>query len=318
MKKNILTFLTTSAFILIYGLSVAQETPDTTDLDYQEPEVMEDPEYTDTETYYEVDYDDPPKSRIIQDIDWEDMGVSIAPSSMHLAVKPGTSQVRDITVKNVTREKYSFRVDFSDFEMTPEGKPGPPDPDHSRYSLSRYIGINPSYFELGPGEEMKVRATISMPDEETSYTAKWTIITIEQVVERPMLDPGDSPERLSMGVITTFGFGVYVYQNPPNVIINQIDLERMEYVDAPNRRVIMEVKNSGDGISYCRSYLELTNLNTGEQTRLRERNFTILPQFNREFKFDLQNLPSGRYSAIGVIDYGSRDEILAAEVEFEI
>lgn len=86
------------------------------------------------------------------------------------------------------------------------------------------------------------------------------------------------------------------------------------------KQIKFEVKNVGDGISYCKSYVELTNLNTGQQQRLKVKNFTILPQFNREFYYDLDELKlkPGKYQAMGVIDFGSDEEILATEMEIEI
>jgi hypothetical protein len=46
--------------------------------------------------------------------------------------------------------------------------------------------------------------------------------------------------------------------------------------------------------------------------------FTILPKFKREFYYELTGLSPGKYSSIGVIDYGNKEELVAAELEFEI
>ena len=55
------------------------------------------------------------------------------------------------------------------------------------------------------------------------------------------------------------------------------------------------------------------------QSKLPEKRFTILPQFYRDFYFDLPaNLAKGKYSAVGVLDFGSKEEIVVAEVEFTI
>ena len=90
----------------------------------------------------------------------------------------------------------------------------------------------------------------------------------------------------------------------------------MSYKD---RKVNLSVKNTGDGISYCTSYLELTNLKTGEQKKLQAKKFTILPQYSREFNYELgDDILPGKYSAVGVIDYGNKEELVAAELEFEI
>ncbi len=249
---------------------------------------------------------------------FNDMGVSISPSSMHLSVKPGTSVTKEIRVNNDTKKKYEFQVGFNDFEMGTNGKPVTINPVESKYALSKWTTVSPSYFVLEPGEDIKLKMIITIPDEEGAYVAAWTIVTIEQITERPPLDEGVHPNRLSMGVLNSFGFGVYLYQNPPNVVLNKLDITNLSY-NEKEKKVTMSVKNSGDGISYCTSYLELTNLKTGEQKKLQSKMFTILPQYNREFSYDLgSDILPGKYSAVGVIDYGNKEELVAAELEFEI
>ncbi|MGQ9848253.1 MAG: hypothetical protein ACUVQP_12240 [Bacteroidales bacterium] len=257
---------------------------------------------------------------VIPDSAFKDMGVSVSPSSMHLNIKPGTSVIKEIKVKNDTRKVTKFNVGFNDFEMNNLGKPITPSQKDCKYCLSRYISIAPSYFELKPGEEIKIKLNIAIPDSDEAYRALWTIITIDQVVERPPLDLEPHPNRLSMGVIPSIGFGVYVYQNPPNVKINKINIEKFQYTEKEGKRYFdLKVKNTGDGISYCSSYVSLTNLNTGEQKKVNVKNFTILPQFIRDFKIDLPtNLLPGKYSAVGVVDFGNEEEMIAAQADFEI
>lgn len=249
---------------------------------------------------------------------FNDMGVSVSPSSIHLSIKPGTSVTKEIRVNNDTKRKYEFQVGFNDFEMGTNGKPVAIKPVNSKYALSKWTTVSPSYFVLEPGEDIKLKMIIAIPDEEDAYVAAWTIVTIDQLTERLPLDEGDHPNRLSMGVLNSFGFGVYLYQNPPNVTINKLDITNLSFSEK-EKRVNLSVKNSGDGISYCTSYLELTNLNTGEQKKLQSKKFTILPQYFRDFSYELGNdiLP-GKYSAVGVIDYGNKEELVAAELEFEI
>jgi hypothetical protein len=106
-----------------------------------------------------------PKTRPnIPDSAFEDMGVSVSPSSMHLNIKPGTSVTREIKVKNATRKVQKFNVLFNDFVMNEQGKPIKPEPNKCKYCLSKYIGVSPSYFELKPGEEIKVKLNIAIPD----------------------------------------------------------------------------------------------------------------------------------------------------------
>jgi len=47
--------------------------------------------------------------------------------------------------------------------------------------------------------------------------------------------------------------------------------------------------------------------------------FTILPQFTRDFKIELpSDMLLGKYTAVGVVDFGDADEMIAAQADFEI
>ena len=81
----------------------------------------------------------------------------------------------------------------------------------------------------------------------------------------------------------------------------------------------IEATNAGDGIAYCTSYIDLTNLSTGEQQRIPVKRFTIVPGIKREFRFIIPNgIPKGTYGAIGVIDYEDAPEIQAAKLKFQV
>lgn len=251
--------------------------------------------------------------------DMKDMGVAVSPASMHLFIKPGTTVVKELKVANDTKDVVKFKIGFNDFQMTEKGKPQAMNPENSKYALSKWIAPSPTYFELQPHAVQKVKLTISIPDEEDAYVAAWTIVTVDQVRDRKPLDIKGNEQTLGFGVYTSIGFGVYVYQNPPNVKNQNVEIQKFAIsTDSLGKRSInMHIKNTGDGIGFSSSYVELTNLNTGKQTRLGERKFTVLPQFERDFVYLLpDDLAKGKYSAIGIIDFGSKELIQAAEIEF--
>jgi hypothetical protein len=261
-----------------------------------------------------------PLPKDISGNDFSDMGVAVTPSSMHLSIKPGNSVTKEISISNDTKKINKFRLAFSDFEMGRDGKPIALKANVGKYGLSRWINIVPNYVELKPQERKKIQLVISIPDEEDGYRAAWTIVTVDQVIDRPPLDVKNKGNTMAMGIYPSIGFGVYIYQNPPNVKINSVEIQKF-FIDTINGKNIikMEVKNTGDGIGYCSSYAELTNYKTGKITRLNEKKFTVLPLYSRDFNFELpEKLESGKYSAVGVVDFGSKDQLVVAELEFVV
>ena len=248
------------------------------------------------------------------------LGVSVSPSHFHFTQEQGQIKTYDITVKNTTSTAKSFNVNIYDFDMNGKGKSSFL-PGDGKYSLSKWMNISPTFIELEPFKTKKVKVTISVPSDDNGRKAAWSILMIEQEAPRNnLVNTKKDGNTVAFGIVPTFAFGIFAYQNPPNVLTNNIEFTEFQFLenDAVNK-LLLEVQNKGDGIAYCTSYIDLTNLDTGEQQRLRVKNFTIVPDLTRDFIFNLpQTLQKGKYLAVGVLDYDSSEEIQAAKLEFEI
>ena len=249
------------------------------------------------------------------------LGVSVSPSHFHFTQEQGQIKTYDITVKNTTSTAKSFNVNIYDFDMNGKGKSSFLPPGEGKYSLSKWMNISPTFIELEPFKTKKVKVTISVPSDDNGRKAAWSILMIEQEAPRNnLVNTKKDGNTVAFGIVPTFAFGIFAYQNPPNVLTNNIEFTEFQFLenDAVNK-LLLEVQNKGDGIAYCTSYIDLTNLDTGEQQRLRVKNFTIVPDLTRDFIFNLpQTLQKGKYLAVGVLDYENSEEIQAAKLEFEI
>ena len=53
---------------------------------------------------------------------------------------------------------------------------------------------------------------------------------VEQQVPRDKLDPTDGEGgTVAFGVVPTYAFGIFVYQNPPNVDNNNVEITNFKY-----------------------------------------------------------------------------------------
>jgi len=249
------------------------------------------------------------------------LGVSVSPSHFHFTQEQGQIKTYDITVKNTTSTAKSFNVNIYDFDMNGKGKSSFLPPGDGKYSLSKWMNISPTFIELEPFKTKKVKVTISVPSDDNGRKAAWSILMIEQEAPRNnLVNTKKDGNTVAFGIVPTFAFGIFAYQNPPNVLTNNIEFKEFKFLENETvNKLLIEVQNQGDGIAYCTSYIDLTNLDTGEQQRLRVKNFTIVPDLIRDFVFNLpQTLQKGKYLAVGVLDYESSEEIQAAKLEFEI
>lgn len=247
-------------------------------------------------------------------------GVSVSPAHFHLGLKPGESKTYTININNDTPKAKSFNLNIFDFNMNGKGKSSFLPAGQGEYSLSKWVNISPTFVELKAREKKKVSFTVSIPNTEAGNKAAWSIIMVELQEERKKLSPKNKTENtVALGVIPTFAFGIFAYQNPPTVIVNSVELIDFFYEQKKTNKISIVAENTGDGISYCTSYIDLTNLTTGKQERLPVKKFTILPGLIRDFIFEVPTrFSKGKYLAVGVLDFENSEEIQAAKLEFEL
>ena len=260
-------------------------------------------------------------SQVAEEASTVNAGVAVSPAHIYFDVTPGESAVSNVTLNNDTDKQNSFKVSFNDFNMNGYGKSEFLAPGTGDHSLSKWINVSPSFVDLKPGEKVELTVTVMVPlDDPAANKAAWAVMLIEQAEERKTIDPGADDEKIAFGVIPSFAFGVFMYQNPPNVAVSSVDIINFQFdKNESNSSLKIDVENIGDGISHCTVYVDLTNLQTGETEKMVMKRFTIVPGLKRAFTFGLpEGIPSGQYSAVSVLDFGSEEELKAAEIEFNL
>ncbi len=251
-------------------------------------------------------------------------GVAVSPSTLRFNVKPGTLQTKTIKISNDTRKKQVFQILFQDYGADEDGNQDVAKSKYSMYALSKYIVVTPTLVELGPREAKSVSVTVDIPPGDSMAISMWTTLEIDQVIDREKLElPDLSKNAIGMGVKNSFGFGIQVYQNPPNVTISNVEITKLSYnkkTDAKSKnKIVMQAKNAGTGIAYSMYYIELTNLVSGKTNKLKVKQFALFPGYKKDLMFDLpDDLEKGPYSVMAVLDFGNKEELQTAELEFNI
>lgn len=251
----------------------------------------------------------------------KDIGVAVSPSHINYRVKQGESKTIEVKVTNETRTKRSFKVTLKDFDMDKSGASTFMVAGTGEHSVAKWLSISPTFMELQPGAIQVIRVTLTVPDSDGTNRAAWCAMMVEEAKERQKLEIDPSDQKIAFGITPSSAFGIWIYQNPPNVAIKNVDIVNfgLQKVDNKPKNVELSLVNKGDGISSCTAYVELTNTNTGKTQRLLVKTFLILPGYTRNYLFSLPDkLEKGNYSAVGVLDYGSKDEVKAADLEFKV
>jgi hypothetical protein len=244
---------------------------------------------------------------------------SVSPSRLYFKTSVGDYKLQEVTISNNSTRAQAFTISFGDFEPAGmQGKSTVMQPGESPNSCAGWLSADPSYFEVPAGQSKKVKVMLQVPATPEADKVKWAAMKIRLSKEKNT-PAGGNVESIGMGITETFQFVIHIFQSPPSVTHKLAEILEFKEVAAENsdeRLLILKVKNTGEAILDCASYLELTNLKTGYEERRKPFAYTLLPGSMREVKFVLPgHLEKGKYSVLGVVDYGSRESVQAAEME---
>lgn len=256
---------------------------------------------------------------IITSVNGFAQGASVSPSRLFFSTNPGASESQVLNVTNNSATKQGYTIDFADFE--PEGNKGKTKMmQHgvSIHSLKSNISASPNFFELEPGQTQEVALTVSLANVPEANQVKWGSVIVRLAREKKS---EDETEQMGFGIMESFQFVIYVFQTPPSINLKRAEIVGFKSVknDDNASGVLMTVDNTGEAIINCASYVELTSFSTGLVERIGVKAFTMLPDTQREIFFALPDtIKKGTYSALGVVDFGSREEVEAAQLELVI
>lgn len=247
---------------------------------------------------------------------------SVSPSRLYYDTPLGEYQTQTVKVTNNSSSEQAFQVTFADFESPGiQGKTKLMKKGESEHSCSQWMSSNPSYFKLQPGASKDISVLMQVPNTADANKAKWATMMVKLARERK--SPGDMDKEHGFGINQTFQFVIHIFQQPPSVTEKKGEIYDFKILEESARDSLRQLElqfmNTGEAILDCASYVELTNLTNGETQRLKLKAFTVLPDGARKVVFDLPaDLPAGKYSVMGVVDYGSDKEVQAAELSLEI
>lgn len=135
------------------------------------------------------------------------------------------------------------------------------------------------------------------------------------------LNPGDAKAENGASIKVSVRMGVKLYHSFSNTELR--DMEVLSFSDVkpekePGTFLELGVGNTGKIWVEGKVKWELLNMQTGEKKKLADTEFYSLPGDKRIFRKQLpEGLTKGSYTATAVINYGNRDELKVAELEFQ-
>ncbi len=242
----------------------------------------------------------------------------VAPVRLDFNAEPGENQTKVINVRNHGNTKASFMVVLSDFIPSSDGKKQAMPPSTTRRSAANWLNINPSFFELNPGDEIPIQISMLVPSDE--YGTAWCMLYIQPVQEQTSWSVD---KALGAGIMVSGRIAVTVYQSPSSNTNHSVKVTSLQEITKPEdvvRRFSATIDNIGDKVSLCKVHLITSNIQTAEEKQFPHFEVETYPKMTRTVEVDLptEGMEPGQYAVAIIVDYGPRFALEGAQIIIKV
>lgn len=241
----------------------------------------------------------------------------VAPVLLEFNAEPGDNQTKIINVRNHSNVKTSFIISLADFLPMSNGEKKVMAPNSTKRSCANWISINPSFFELNPGDEIPIQIKMMVPNDQ--YSSSWCLLYIQPTHEQTSWN---ADKKLGAGVLVSGRIGVLINQSPSSNTNNNVKVSNMLEITKlgdKERTFASTIENLGDKITKGKVYLIASNIKTAEEKQFKPIDFTTFPKMSRTIELQLPNvLQPGTYSLATIIDYGTKYSLEGTQIIIEV
>ncbi|OSZ77656.1 hypothetical protein CAP36_14920 [Chitinophagaceae bacterium IBVUCB2] len=246
-------------------------------------------------------------------------GMIVLPSMVYFNLTNGQSATREITITNRLPEKKQYKVYLGDWERDSMGDHKYSPANSISRSCARWIKLSRDVIELEPDSSAVISVRMQMPDSaEAIQEMKWAMVFIQLVNEEKA---HKTEKDITQQVIYNFRMGVHVYQTPPN--LKRVYLSMLSFKNIVNKKdsILYQIACLNEGTQQLKVKCNfiMTNLSTGEKTKLPQQDFPMFPGQKRLVNYLVPNgLKPGKYSILATADGGDDMPLQASQAEVDI
>ena len=230
----------------------------------------------------------------------------------------GSSENQVVVITNNSTSRQSFELSLGDWNRKPDGSHEYFQPNSKPYSCASWIKLDKNFVEIEAGKSGEVTVTILAPNKPEELEAmKWAMLFVQSAnIKKPVTN---GPNEAKASIQEIIRVGIHIYQTPASLTEASASAIGLTQNAKQPKVYDFEVKNTGKVMITGNFHLEITNLATSAETILPVKTFPIFPGGTRIVPFELPaDLKPGKYSILGVLDYGENYSLEAVEKNIEI
>jgi P pilus assembly chaperone PapD len=239
------------------------------------------------------------------------MSLEVSPIRAEHQIEAGGSETNVIQVHNAGPKSVRVKAQAQDWQMNRKGEVNFARSGSTPGSLSSWLEINPTDFQVEPGQSKEIRYTLTIPAGAKTGGYHGAII-----VEGMPAQPGPpSPKR--MAVHGRFGVMIYETVGKPDIRAKFTDFQVVP--ERKQVRFVLTLNNAGTAhFRPKKSKVTIKNSQGQEVAKLDIPDAPVLPGATRDVEFAQElNLSPGQYLAEAVVDVGQKD-LLARRQPFTL
>lgn len=234
-------------------------------------------------------------------------GLTISPPSQEATIDPGGTITLKAKIRNPGNNTLPVQVHIADF--TAQGSGGEIElTTNSPYSVTSWTKVSPSSFQLAPGDEKEVTATITAPKDAAG--GRYGSFVFDVV---PPKTSGNTAS-LSQEVASLFLLRV----NGP--VTEKLDIKSFtapSYSEFGPVPFAVDFTNSGNVYVKTFGLINVRDMFGNKVADIVVPGVNIFPQADRVVQSSLNNhFLIGKYTATAIMYYGSQNQNLTAETTF--
>lgn len=245
--------------------------------------------------------------------------ININPSLIDFHIdNVGSSESQVVVITNNSTSRQSFELSLGDWNRKADGSHEYFKPNTTPFSCAEWIKLDKNFLEIEAGKSGEITVNIQAPNKPEELEAmKWAMLFVQSAnLKKPVTN---GPNEAKASIQEIIRIGIHIYQTPASLTETSASAVGLTQNLKEPRVYDFEVKNTGKVMITGNFHLEITNLATSAETILPAKSFPIFPGGTRIVPFELPaDIKPGKYSILGVLDYGESFSLEAVEKNIEI
>jgi hypothetical protein len=243
------------------------------------------------------------------------------PVRNYLRIPKGTTGTQRITVANPNNTPLDIGISINDWQADSAGITQVVSAGTLKTSMADWLQLQPGTFiTLQPKETRDITVVVTPPaNADTSVPVHTTLLFLTQLNPPEANNTGGAALRIAIRLGIKL-YHSFVSNDEKGLEINELkDIKIAKDSTTTVPGLELQIANTGKIWMDATTKWELVHSGTGKKTVIAGDEFTTLPGDVRVIRQELPaTLPKGRYTATVMINYGKKDELKVAELEFAL